>query len=211
MKTVIFGDVHGNLPALELMLRHAGRADRWICLGDVVNYGPWSNECADLIQTLPNCERLMGNHEEAFLAGWYSGAHPVARAFFDFCQPRFDRHAIVAAYKAGTEVGPFKVQHTIDGHYIFPDSALALDADYVVGHSHHQFVRRDRGFELYNAGSVGQNRKYLNVINYLVHGPGSRDMEMVGFTYDPDQVILEMKRQGYPPECVAYYTGKSRA
>lgn len=211
MRTIVFGDVHGNLPAFELMLRHAGSADRYVSLGDVVNYGPWSNECVDLLETLPECSRLVGNHDVAFLQGRYDGEHPIARAFFEFCHPRFHRREPLARYQAVAQVGSFRAQHTFDNRYVYADSPLELDGDYIIGHSHHQFGRKVGEFELFNAGSVGQNRGHSNVINYLVCGPKPRDVQMMAFTYDTAPVLAEMRRRGYPPECVAYYESKPQA
>ena len=44
MRTAIFSDIHGNLPALEIAIKNTKNIDRYIVLGDVVNYGPWSNK-----------------------------------------------------------------------------------------------------------------------------------------------------------------------
>ena len=73
MKIVVFGDVHGNLPALELMVDDAKKVDQYICLGDVVNYGPWSNECVQFIAEMENCIKIKGNHEDYFLRFMASG------------------------------------------------------------------------------------------------------------------------------------------
>lgn len=66
--TALISDVHGNLEALEAVLReirHQGVDEIW-CLGDIVGYGPNPIECADLIRR--NCSRvLMGNHDWALL------------------------------------------------------------------------------------------------------------------------------------------------
>jgi predicted phosphodiesterase len=208
MKTVVFSDVHGNLPALEAVLEHAGPADRYVCLGDVVNYGPWSHECAERIAGLPNCDRLMGNHDEAFLTGGYCGEHPLARAFFDFCFPRFQRRELLLGYVEACDVGAFRAQHTLNGSYVYADTPLQLDRNYFIGHSHHQFAREVDGYRLFNAGSVGQNRGDLRVCHYLIHGPGARDVRLAGCVHDPMPVIEEMRRQNYPTVCVDYYLGK---
>ncbi len=190
------------------MLSHAGPADRYVCLGDVVNYGPWGNECAERLAALPTCERLMGNHDLAFLGGTYDGMHPVARAFSEFCIPRFHRRELLATYTARCRVGSFQAQHTIDDGYVFPDTPLQLDQDYLIGHSHHQFVREADGHRLVNVGSVGQNRGDLRVCHYVVHGPGLGDVRLAGCLHDPLPVIAEMRRQGYPEICLNYYLGK---
>ena len=68
MKIAIFSDVHGNLPALEKFLSMVnGKVDGYLCLGDVVNYGPWSNECLELVLNLPNLSIVRGNHEDLFI------------------------------------------------------------------------------------------------------------------------------------------------
>ena len=66
MRILVISDIHGNLPALEFVLNKERSADKIISLGDVVNYGPWSNECVDLMDTLTNKILIVGNHEEAF-------------------------------------------------------------------------------------------------------------------------------------------------
>lgn len=211
MRTLVFSDVHGNLPAFEQMLRHAGAVDRYVCLGDVVNYGPWSTECVQLLETLPNCDRLMGNHDRAFLDGVYGGRHPVVQAFFRQCHQGFTGQAALARYTETCMVGQFRAQHTINDDYIFADSPLALDGNYLIGHSHHQFRRESNGWVLVNAGSVGQNRRYLNVIDYLVCGPGSNDVRLANLTYDVAPVLAAMRAADYPPACIAYYESKPLA
>ena len=67
MNVAIFSDVHGNLIALEqFLVSTKDFAEAYICLGDTVNYGPWNDECLQLILSLPNITLLMGNHEEIF-------------------------------------------------------------------------------------------------------------------------------------------------
>ena len=91
MRILVFSDVHGNLPAFEFMLKNVGQCDSYICLGDLVNYGPWSNECVDLALSLHSCKFIMGNHEEAFIEGFYPGNNDLVKLFFDTCYPDFIR------------------------------------------------------------------------------------------------------------------------
>lgn len=210
MRIVVFSDVHGNLPALEKMLSHAGRADKYICLGDIVDYGPWSNECVDLVFSLPNCSVIEGNHEASFRNNFYAGSG-ISKAFFDFCQPQFGRHDQISNLPRTLECCGYTFVHTIKDKNIYPDSEICLDRDYVVGHSHHQFKIQNNGFVLYNAGSVGQNRRHINVINYLIIHSEKRDVEMKSLFYDEMCVIKEMQKRGYPRECIDYYNDKQRA
>ena len=67
MKVCLFSDVHGNLPAMEKMLALSADADLYISLGDIVNYGPWSNECVELLNSIKYKICIRGNHEDAFM------------------------------------------------------------------------------------------------------------------------------------------------
>lgn len=65
----LISDIHGNYEALRSVIEDmdAQGAERIICLGDVVGYGPQPGECLDLVQRCGAV--LMGNHEEALLFG----------------------------------------------------------------------------------------------------------------------------------------------
>ena len=65
MRILVISDVHGNYPALEAVLASSITADAVWCLGDLVGYGPFPNECIERIATLPNLTCLMGNHDAA--------------------------------------------------------------------------------------------------------------------------------------------------
>jgi len=60
----LISDVHGNLPALEAVVKKIDtfKPDQWVCLGDVVGYGPFPSECIDLIRSR-NIPTVMGNHD----------------------------------------------------------------------------------------------------------------------------------------------------
>ncbi len=75
----IFSDVHGNLEALEAVLKDIERHDdvgRIICLGDTIGYGASPVECLDIVQE--RCRfALLGNHEYAVLHD-VEGFNPMA-------------------------------------------------------------------------------------------------------------------------------------
>ncbi len=64
-RIAIFSDVHGNLPALQTVLEDIAKRgiDQIYCLGDLVDFAPWSNEVIALIKEL-HIPCLMGNHDE---------------------------------------------------------------------------------------------------------------------------------------------------
>lgn len=63
MRTAIVSDIHGNLEALQAVLKdiQLQKCDRVFCLGDVVGYGPNPCECLDIVSTLDAC--VLGNHD----------------------------------------------------------------------------------------------------------------------------------------------------
>ena len=69
MRIAILSDVHGNLAALEAVLRHAqaqaqGTIDAFWCLGDTVGYGPQPRECVALLRER-GALLVAGNHDRA--------------------------------------------------------------------------------------------------------------------------------------------------
>ena len=64
MRTAIISDVHGNFPAFETFLEviKGLGADRILCLGDIVGYNPWPNECVDIVRG-GGIPCVMGNHD----------------------------------------------------------------------------------------------------------------------------------------------------
>lgn len=185
-------------------------ADQWICLGDNVNYGPWGNECVELIASLPNCQCLMGNHEQFYLGGAYGGTSEVGRAFFQHCFEGFNQTALIQAYAQSCQLDSFLCQHTLEDRYLFHDSPIDLVQDCMIGHSHQQYLVERGGFRLLNPGSLGQDRKYINRANYAIYESSSGKIELKSFLFDVGIVYREMKRKKYPQICLDYYQGKKQ-
>jgi predicted phosphodiesterase len=65
----IFSDIHGNLQALETVLRvfeESEQVDRLYCCGDIVGYGGNPNECCDVVRA-KGYPTVAGNHDHAAL------------------------------------------------------------------------------------------------------------------------------------------------
>lgn len=64
-RVTIFGDIHGNLPALEAVLAdiEAHDSSPIYCLGDLVGYGTFHNEVITTIRER-NIPTLMGNYDQ---------------------------------------------------------------------------------------------------------------------------------------------------
>jgi putative phosphoesterase len=70
MRIAVFSDIHGNLEALTCVLKQVRkeRADTLVCLGDIVGYGPFPNECIELVRK--QCTIVVrGNHDTGAVYG----------------------------------------------------------------------------------------------------------------------------------------------
>jgi predicted phosphodiesterase len=67
MRILVISDIHGNYPALEAVMASVVTVDAVWCLGDLVGYGPFPNECIERIAALPNLTCIKGNHDAALV------------------------------------------------------------------------------------------------------------------------------------------------
>jgi predicted phosphodiesterase len=212
MRLLVLGDIHGNLIALEkVMESYLNEVDQVICHGDVVNYGPWSNECVDLLHQ-HNVPCLLGNHEDAYIAGNYPGENELVKRFFAHTFKDFNRMEVIKSYSKEKEIEGFLITHTVNNTYYYPDTNidhLTLDRHMVIGHSHYPFIRQSQDSKLFiNTGSVGQNRKDLSIINFALIDTDQLKSEIISLKYDPLPLIKEMEVQNYPKTCINYYKSK---
>ncbi|MGL1932696.1 MAG: metallophosphoesterase [Desulfotalea sp.] len=73
MRAAVFSDIHGNYEALQAVLLDMEKhhLDKYFCLGDLVGYGPESNEIVSIIQKM-DVVTVAGNHERGmFSTGAY--------------------------------------------------------------------------------------------------------------------------------------------
>lgn len=66
MKIAVISDIHSNLEALTACCQAAEEhgAERFVCLGDTVGYGPDPVATLDKLRSLPNFSCVLGNHDE---------------------------------------------------------------------------------------------------------------------------------------------------
>ena len=64
-RTAIISDIHANATALDSVMSDANAQEvtNFVCLGDIVGYGPDPSECVSRMQEL-NCITIKGNHDE---------------------------------------------------------------------------------------------------------------------------------------------------
>ncbi len=75
MRTLVIGDIHGNLPALRQVFSRAKfdpAKDRLIAIGDVFNNHPYSAGCVEELIRVKNLVWCLGNHD-ALALSWLRG------------------------------------------------------------------------------------------------------------------------------------------
>ena len=82
MKYAIISDIHGNAPALRLVLAdaQANGAEGYLLAGDYCLIAPWHNEVIDLIRRLPHAHIIRGNNDNmSFFPEDDSGQYAIGR------------------------------------------------------------------------------------------------------------------------------------
>jgi diadenosine tetraphosphatase ApaH/serine/threonine PP2A family protein phosphatase len=76
MKYGIYSDIHGNLEALQRVFESMKRlgVEKKVCLGDIVGYGPYPNECVEMVAEQSDIV-ILGNHDSVAIGresseGW---------------------------------------------------------------------------------------------------------------------------------------------
>lgn len=213
MKLAIFSDVHGNLIALEKFIKTSKHeVDGYICLGDVVGYGPWNDECLEQVRQLPLISMIMGNHENLFLGKESINCEiPLVQDFFVNSIKFFSCYNLIKSLPIYCTIGSYRCVHTINNISVYPDTEISISHNYIIGHVHHQYSIERSNFRIINPGSVGQNRKWINIINYAIIDPDLEQIVFKSIPYDVDKFITELIARKYPENCIAYYKNKPRA
>lgn len=212
MRIAIFSDVHGNLIALEKFISTTrSRVDSYICLGDVVDYGPWNDECLERIYDLPGIVYLQGNHERLFLGiDDIKEEIPLVQSFFYKSHSNFSRFELINALLESVDLFNFRFQHTINNQYIYPDTEIIIDRNYIVGHSHYQFSTSHGRFKVINPGSVGINKKCINKIDYIILDTEICNIEYYSIAYNFNLFISELYARHYDMDCINYFLKKPK-
>lgn len=86
MKIGIFSDIHSNLNALKAVINFYkdNPCDEYLCLGDVVGYGPQPDECCNVVRDFARVT-ILGNHDAAVCGRMnYEYYYDAARNVLDY-------------------------------------------------------------------------------------------------------------------------------
>ncbi len=229
-RIAIFGDIHANLPALEVVLADMdarGITERY-CLGDLVGYGTFPNE---VIAAIRECQipTLIGNYDE----GVGNNSDDCGCAYKDAFSEALGKRSIAWSnrhtspeHKAYLRELPSQIPLRVRdlrvmlvhgsprkvNEYLFedrPDKSLErlldmVEADVMVcGHTHIPYHRiLPSGRHVVNAGSVGKPKDGDPRACYVLLGAngGELDVEFVRVPYDVERAARAIEASEMPHE-----------
>lgn len=219
MKTAIISDIHGNLIALEALLKYfkKNNIETIIHTGDAVGIGPFPSETLELFTSTKNCELILGNHENyqiTFLPknigeeelkhqNWVKNQlndeqKNRIKMFPKIIEKEFNGtkfsfiHSIYDDDKNDFTNIPIKDEISLEKYFGGIDSEVIF-----YGHTHiKHYCKRTK--EYINPGSAGCNKE--NIINFIILTINNNSYEVENKTIEYNKKILleEFKNRKVP-------------
>ncbi len=226
MKITLIADIHGNLPALQAVLRHA-RAQQAVQtilnLGDSVGYGPFPDEVVQTIQGKAFIN-IIGNYDQKVLdkthrkEGWQKVKTPNKRAMFAWTYQTLSKKS-----RRYLKSLPEQQEIEINGTSLLlthgspaslsehlrpdtPEDRFRELADEVTGkvvlcgHSHQAFIREVDDVRFINPGSVGRLDDGDPRASYAILDihQGKVAVQFFRIPYDIQAVVQQVRLAGFP-------------
>lgn len=222
MRIGIISDIHGNLAAFESVLSALQKlgADRIYCLGDTVGYGPFPNECIDLVRE--HCVVVLkGNHDSGLtgeteiedfnqygLAALLWSRDRVTPENFEFL-----RSLPLTGLDGELTLVHAAPLHPEDWPYVLTlRSARANFGAFTtrrcfIGHTHVPVVinedlsvgeYRKEQRVIVNVGSVGQPRDGIPASSFALYDVESEEMTIIRVPYDIQRTAEAILKTGLP-------------
>lgn len=220
MRIGILADIHGNSPALELILPSLlNQVEKIMFLGDLCGYYPFVEECLSLWDQ----ERIIavrGNHDEV-LVRCIERQEPPKKEYEESYGSALRRtlgnlsNRSVSMLKSlplskllSIKGVKFALYHgspwdPLEGR-VYPDyddwdrfNEVAADI-ILLGHTHYPFVKYHLGKLIVNPGSVGQPRDYACRACFAILEVPGRTIEHHRVQFDPTRLIEDA--QGHDPD-----------
>ena len=221
-RIAIISDIHANIYALETVLKDIHRKkniEEIICLGDVVGYYPYPNECIELVKE--QCSlTMLGNHDAGVIGdepAFYF--NPTAYEMITWTKENIKtqhekwlttlprRRTIERNGKSWYLVhgSPFKVFDYMDAHSK-KQWAITLDKAFettetdilMVGHTHVPVKIKHKGKYFLNPGSVGQPRNGNPGADYAIINTNPFNISIIHLKYDFSPLQKKMEDLGLP-------------
>ena len=213
MRAIVISDIHGNIDVLRALERRWGARlsefDRIICMGDLVDYGPYPHEVIDWVREHAT-DVVRGNHDHAMATGASCESSPMYLEASVATRERL-RDRLTPEAMAYLNSLPFQARVSIGDQswllvHATPRETLhdyvpagATDEQWraalgdnagqhvLMGHTHMPFARPFDGGLLANAGSVGMPKDGSPHGSYaILDGNG---IQFLRIAFDPEPMI----------------------
>ncbi len=229
MRFAVFGDIHGNIDALEAVYDAATGlgVDRMYHLGDLGGYAPFVNEVADFLLA-HGIEGVQGNYDENVArSSEHCGCKyedPLQAALADRSFSWTKQHVLERSKKLMASLPP-TLTFTVHGRTValfhaaphknnlywhedrpnrfFAEMAAKVRADVLIyGHTHKPYRKDLEGTVFINAGSVGKPKDGdpRACIALIEITEAAVLSEFVRVPYNIERIAAAIVKQGLPPE-----------
>jgi predicted phosphodiesterase len=180
MKIAVISDIHANLEALEVCLAKIDelKADKIICLGDLVDYCAQPNECIELVKKNADVV-LLGNHDEAQFnfdeaEGFNDYAYISSVHTRSVIKPEYVEYFKTLPYTYSLESLLFvHASPRYPELYRYVLSTASAESEFsafsekicFIGHSHRPVIFAESSSNVYEAESVSDNGNTRYIIN----------------------------------------------
>ena len=229
MRYAILSDIHSNFDALQAVLAELSDQgiEDYLCLGDIVGYGPQPVECLHEIQKYATTI-IAGNHDFAATEKiGISSFNVLAKEAILWTRSKLSQDDL--AFLAGLPLeARLESCHVVHGTLHAPELFDYVQSSYdaylsmermeaplcFVGHSHVPvtFFQREtitysltpsftidpRQKAIVNVGSVGQPRDKDPRASYAIYDTGRREVSIRRTPYDIDAVAGKIRKAGLP-------------
>lgn len=225
MKFAVISDIHGNIDALEMVLKDIEQNEihKVYCTGDLVGYGPYPNEVIESIRHR-EISTLQGNYDKRVVEEVLESDTKDQNAMDPSTQVRHwtQEHTSVENKKWLREL-PKELSIEDEGkkillvhgstrrnnEYLYENSEeleeIAENAEFdvlIFGHTHKPFHQVVKGIHFINAGSVGKPKHAQgdSRVTYVIVDitADSIEVEVRYITYDYEKAAKAMLDAGLP-------------
>ncbi|MDI6851590.1 MAG: metallophosphoesterase family protein [bacterium] len=231
MRILILSDIHGNIFPLEKVLKSESY-DLMICLGDLVDYGPFPDEVISIVREKANyC--VMGNHDYSYAFDVDCPGTTEEFKKITYKVRDYFKYNLSSENAEFLKALPLTQEVVIDKQSLLLYHSSAKDplGDYVTfsqdqetikekmlpnklvdivlyGHTHQSGKLQIGNITIFNPGSLGFPRGKDRYPTYGILENGYFEIKRV--EYDVSKIIKEYKRHSVPEEIIHKLMGVTK-